>query len=251
MANMWDETESQAPAEDLDLRILRVAAAQGDQEGSLRLRLETTRGLIEGLLHPIEGGTGAVVCVGGAMGGLDGPADRLYARLPGLLAAAGVTVLRIEYRQPNNFEECVLDTLAACSFLKGIGASGVVLVGHSFGAAVVIRAGELNPFVRAVAALSTQLFGTQDVAQLGKPLLLVHGTADSILSHEASEDVYRRAADPRQIVLYAETGHGLAQARSEIDTLLTAWIPDRLAGVPMSSSRSEVVTTSDETGSSP
>jgi pimeloyl-ACP methyl ester carboxylesterase len=251
MANMWDEPEPRALTDDLDLRILRVSAGQGDQEGSLRLRLETSRGLIEGTLHPIEGGTGAVVCVGGAMGGLDGPADRLYARLPGLLAAAGVTVLRVEYRQPNNFEECVLDTLAACSFLKGIGASGVVLVGHSFGAAVVIKAGEIAPFVQAVAALSTQLFGTQDVAQLGKPLLLVHGAADTILSHEASEDVYRRAADPKQIVLYAETGHGLARARPEIDALLTAWIPDRLAGVAMPSGRSEVVTAGDETGSSP
>jgi alpha/beta superfamily hydrolase len=238
MANMWDEAER---AQDLDLRILRVAAAPvPDDEGTLFVRLETTRGQIDGILHPVEGGTGAVVCVGGAMGGVDGPADRLYRRLPGLLGEAGVTVLRVEYREPNNFEECVLDTLAGCSFLKGIGATGVVLLGHSFGAAVVIKAGELAPFVQGVASLSTQLYGTYEVEQMEKPLLLVHGTADTVLSHEASEDVFRRARDPKQIVLYAETGHGLGQAKAEIDALLTEWIPARLRGDMMASGRSEI-----------
>jgi dienelactone hydrolase len=177
------------------------------------------------------------------MGGLDGPADKLYARLPALLAPTGVTVLRLEYRTPNNFEECVLDALAGCSFLKGIGAAAIVLVGHSFGGAVVIRAGELAPLVQAVVSMSTQLYGTQEVDRLAKPLLLVHGTTDSILSHEASEDVYRRAADPRHIVLFADTGHSLIQAKAEIDTLLADWIPARLAGIPMESGRSEVATT--------
>lgn len=242
MANMWDQPEARA-AHELDLRILRVSAAPvPNEEATLFLRLETTRGALDGILHPVEGGTGAVVCVGGAMGGLDGPADSLYARLPALLAKAAVTVLRIDYRSPNQFDECVLDTLAACSFLKGIGAAGVVLVGHSFGAAVVIKAGQLAPVVSAVVSMSTQLHGTQEVEQLGKPLLLVHGTTDGVLSHEASEDVYRRAADPKHIVLYSGTGHSLIQARPEIDALLREWIPLRLAGAPMESGRSEIVT---------
>ncbi|MEX0783784.1 MAG: dienelactone hydrolase family protein [Dehalococcoidia bacterium] len=242
MGNMWDEPE--APAQDLDLRILRVAAAPAPgEEGTLFVRLETTRGQIDGVLHPVEGGTGAVVCVGGARGGLDGPADRLYARLSSLLGDNAVTVFRVEYREPNNFEECVLDALAGCSFLKGIGASGVVLVGHSFGAAVVIKAAELAPFVQGVVSMSTQLHGTYEVEQMGKPLLLVHGTADTILSHEASEDVFRRAPDPKHIVLYSDTGHGLMQAKSEIDVLLADWIPARLRGDPMETARSEVVTT--------
>ncbi|MCI0669993.1 MAG: hypothetical protein L0Y64_05995 [Myxococcaceae bacterium] len=241
MGNMWDEPEREV--QDRDLRILRVAAAPvaGD-ESTLFVRLETTRGQIDGILHPVEGGTGAVVCVGGAMGGVDGPADRLYARLPALLREARVTVLRVEYREPNNFEECVLDALAGCSFLKGIGATGVVLLGHSFGAAVVIKAGELAPFVQGVASLSTQLYGTYEVEQMEKPLLLVHGTADTVLSHEASEDVFRRARDPKQIVLYADTGHGLGHAQAEIDALLSDWIPARLRGDAMESGRSEVVT---------
>ncbi len=225
---MWDEPEEETPDGDLDLKLHRVSAAPGAAPDSLIIRLETSRGDIEGILHPVEGGASAVICVGGAMGGVDGPAGGLYARLPALLSEAKVTVLRLSYRQPNKFEECVLDTLAGCSFLKGIGASTVVLVGHSFGGAVVIKAGELAPIVRAVASLSPQLFGTRQVEQLDKPLLLVHGMEDHVLSHEASEDIYKRAREPKRIVLLAGTGHSLAEAKDEVERLLASWIPEQL-----------------------
>ncbi|MEO6397273.1 MAG: dienelactone hydrolase family protein [Tepidiformaceae bacterium] len=236
--NMWDD-EPPAGA-DLELRVIRVSAAPTETDGILSVVLETTRGAIEGVLHPVEGGTGAIVCVGGAMGGLDGPADALYSRLASALEPDGVTVLRLNYRRPNEFEECVADVLAGCSFLKGIGAMDLVLVGHSFGAAVVIKAAELSPAVVAVASLSPQLHGTRQVEQLGKPLLLVHGMADTILSHEASEDIYRRALEPKRIVLYGEAGHSLIQARDDLLELLRLWIPDRLAGLTMQGGRHEV-----------
>lgn len=234
---MWDEPEE--PQQDLDLKLLRVGAQPLDDSGALRVLLETTRGQIEGVLHPVEGGTSAVICVGGAMGGIDGPADSLYARLPLLLSSAKISVLRLEYRKPNDFEECVLDALAGCSFMKGIGATDLALVGHSFGGAVVIKAGELHDLVRGVASLSPQLYGTRQVESLNRPLLLVHGMADTILSHEASEDIYRRANEPKRIVLYAEAGHSLIQAKDKIDDLLADWLPARLGGVPDAGGREE------------
>ena len=238
---MWDEPE-EAPQQDLELKLLRVGAQPIDDSGTLRVLLETTRGQIEGILHPVEGGSTAVICVGGAMGGVEGPADSLYARLPLLLSSAKVTVLRIEYRKPNDFEECVLDALAGCSFMKGIGAADLVLVGHSFGGAVVIKAGELHESVRGIASMSPQLYGTRQVENLNKPLLLIHGMSDSILSHEASEDIYRRALEPKRIVLYAEAGHSLIQAKQQIDDLLSDWIPARLGSVPDVGGREEYET---------
>ncbi|HMS57837.1 MAG TPA: dienelactone hydrolase family protein [Tepidiformaceae bacterium] len=241
--NMWDmgPEEDDEQDEDLTLQLTRVSASPTDDPKVFKVHLESTRGTIEGILHPVEGGTGAVICVGGAMGGFDGPADSLYPRLAGLLAPKGVTTLRIEYRQPNNFEECVIDVMAGCSFMQGIGAEDLVLLGHSFGAAVVIKAGELFPRVRGVAAMSPQLHGTRQVQQLGRPLLLIHGTSDSILDSEASEDIYRRAQDPKRIVLFSDTGHSLVQAKAQIDALLTEWIPQRLNDDPMQSGRSECI----------
>ena len=239
---MWDEPEEPQQEQDLDLRVLRVGAQPIDDSGTLRVVLETTRGQIEGILHPVEGGTTAVICVGGAMGGTEGPADSLYARLHLLLSSAKVTVLRIQYRKPNEFEECVLDALAGCSFMKGIGATDLALVGHSFGGAVVIKAGELHDMVRGVVSMSPQLYGTRQVEALNKPLLLIHGMSDTILSHEASEDIYRRVLEPKRIVLYAEAGHSLIQAKQQIDDLLSDWIPARLGGVPDTGGREEYET---------
>ena len=79
------------PGTDRGLSIHGVAAAPGEQPGSLVLRIETSRGPIEAIIHTVEGGTGAVIFVGGAMGGLDGPADKIYSRLPAALAESGVS----------------------------------------------------------------------------------------------------------------------------------------------------------------
>ena len=227
-------------SEDLTLSLRNVTASPGEAEDSLNVSLQTTRGDIQGIFHPVEGGTGAAIFVGGAMGGLDGPADSLYKRIPAGLAEAQVSCLRLNYRHANNFEECVLDVLAGCSFLKGIGASDIVLVGHSFGGAVVVKAGELHQSVRGVVSMSPQLHGTRQVESLGKPLLLIHGAADTVLDSEASEDIFRRALDPKRLVLYGDTGHSLIQAAADVEKELLTWIPARLAAEVMETGRSEV-----------
>lgn len=231
-------TEPPTPEpEDLTLSLHNVTAAPGPSAESLAVVLETSRGDIQGVFHPVQGGSGAAICAGGAMGGLEGPAGGLFARLPGLLNPHGVSVLRLDYRQPNVFEECVLDVLAGCSFLKGIGATDAVLVGHSFGGAVVVKAGALHPLVRAVASLSPQLFGTRQVEELALPLLLVHGSADEVLDSEASEDIFRRAADPKQLVIYGDAGHSLETVAEALDGLVASWVEARLLAEPVESGR--------------
>ncbi len=230
---------SQSGSDDLTLSLKNVIAAPGDEPDSMKVALQTDRGEIPGIFHPVEGGTGAAIFVGGAMGGLEGPADSVYKRIPEKLKEAQISCLRLSYRHPNDFEECVLDVLAGCSFLKGIGASDIVLVGHSFGGAVVIKAGEIHQSVRAVASMSPQLHGTRQVERLGKPLLLIHGAADNILDSEASEDIFRRALDPKRVVLYGDTGHSLIQASISVEKELAAWIPARLAAEVMETGRSE------------
>jgi alpha/beta superfamily hydrolase len=208
---------------------IQAVAAQEQPDGTFRLVINTSRGELPVALHPCEGEPGAAIFVGGALGGLDGPAGGLYPRLAQSLASAddgsGLTSLRLHYRQPGEFQECVLDVLAGLSFLKGIGAQRVALVGHSFGAAVVIKAGELSELATGVAALSPQLYGTRSVQRLApRSLLLVHGTADDILDCAASQDIYERALEPKRLVLYDGADHTLMQCRDELDELLRAWL---------------------------
>jgi dienelactone hydrolase len=160
------------------------------------------------------------------MGGFEGPANDLYGRLADRVRPR-LSGLRLHYRQPGEFEECVLDVLAGVSFLRGMGATGgIALVGHSFGGAVVIKAGELADAVAGVAALSPQLHGTRTVDRLGKPLLLVHGMRDGILDHAASEDIHARALEPKRLVLYAEADHMLSQSATSVEELLASWLPE-------------------------
>jgi fermentation-respiration switch protein FrsA (DUF1100 family) len=222
--------DDEALSPDAEIAIEAVAGREGP-DGTFDLLIKTSRGEISGLLHPCEGESGAALFLGGALGGLDGPANALYPRLAQELAAretGGLTSLRLHYRMPGEFIECVLDALAGLSFLKGIGARRVAVVGHSFGAAVAIKAGELSELACGVASLSPQLYGTRTVQRLApRPLLLVHGTADTILDCAASQDIYDRALEPKRLVLYEGADHGLMSCADELFDLLRDW----LAGV--------------------
>ena len=215
---------------DLELSILGVAGKERP-DGAVDININSTRGEINGILHTCEGEPGAVIYVGGALGGFDGPAGGLYPKLAHeLTSPGGMTGLRLHYRQPGEFEECVLDVLGGVSFLRGVGAQRVVLVGHSFGAAVVIKAGELSDAVAGVAALSPQLYGTRTVERLApRPLLIVHGTADKILDAEASKDIYSRAKEPKRLELYEGAGHGLGSCAEELFELVKGWLLEALA----------------------
>ncbi len=216
---------------DLEIAIDAVAARERP-DAAFDVILRTSRGEISGVLHPCEGEACAAIFVGGALGGLDGPANAIYPRLAEALAAPaegdGLSSLRLHYRQPGEFIECVLDVLAGLSFLKGLGAGRVALVGHSFGAAVAIKCGELSELVAGVAALSSQLYGTRSAQRLSpRPLLLVHGTADGVLDCAASKDIYERALEPKRLVLYEGADHTLASCAEELFELLRRWLQER------------------------
>ena len=128
---------------------------QEEAPGQDRLSLVTAAGEIQGRLHPASAGDAAVLWVFGAGGGLGGPAGGLYTRLGQRLRPRGVTSLELAYRHPGRLGPCVQDVVVGLAWLAGEGRGRVVLVGHSFGGAVVITAGAASKAVVAVAALSS------------------------------------------------------------------------------------------------
>ena len=225
-------TSQPEPEDAYSLELTRVTS-QGTVEGVEHLLLYTNGGIIPARFHAVDGATTAVVWVGGAGGGLDGPAGGLYPRLAGQLAGQQIASLRLDYRHPNELLACILDTLLGVAYLKMQSLNRAVLVGHSFGGAVVISAGALGEEVAGVAALSSQTYGTDLAAELSpKSLLLMHGTADEILPHACSLDIYRRAAEPKKIQLYQGCRHGLDECRDRLDRDLADWIVRVLAASP-------------------
>jgi alpha/beta superfamily hydrolase len=208
---------------------------EGDAGQGLVLR--TSRGDIAAIFHEAPHSKQAVVWVCGARGGFGGPAGGAYSRLAEQFTGRGISSLRLNYRQPNEFPECLLDVLAGIVFLEKSGYGPVVLVGHSFGGAVVIAAGAASHHVSGVVSLSPQTYGAHMAGLLSpKPLLVVHGKGDTRLPYTCGVQVHSWARDPKELVLFDGAEHRLEECRPELEALLGQWIPATLlARVPQQS----------------
>ncbi len=205
----------------LELRDVRV---KPNTPGVEQVQLETNKGTIDCLYHTSAAGEAAVLWVGGAGGGLFGPAGGMYPRLAGQLVGDHIASLRLDYRFPNHLEKCALDTLLGVDYLGTRGRTRVALVGHSFGGAVVITAGAQSEAVVAVAALSSQTYDTTLADGIApRSLLLMHGTNDPVLPDYCARDIYSRAGEPKKILLYPGCGHGLDECREQVDHDLLQW----------------------------
>ena len=189
----------------------------------------TMSGLLTILWHGTGDEEAVVVCAGGAMGGLLGPADGLYHDLGVALVAEGIATLRVGWRRPNDLDGCTHDLLAALELAVRRGARRAVTVGHSFGGAVAVQAGVLaDDLVAGVVTLATQSAGCEVADRLaGRPVLCLHGDADELLPPMCSELVAGLSGG--ELVVLPGAGHLLTQAGDELRARLLAWIPATLA----------------------
>ena len=212
------------------IKLFRVTEAKlpyGDVgEG---LKFHTNRGEFSGIMHRAQGSTRAVVWVCGARGGFVGPGPGSYANLSERLVGEGITSLRLDYRFPNDLLECVLDLITGVNHLKDQGYGPAVVVGHSFGGAVVVAAGANSAHIKGIVSLSPQTYGAGMAGQLApRKLLVAHGKADTRLPYSCATQIYEWAKEPKELVLFEDAEHRLEECRDELETLLAAWIPATL-----------------------
>ena len=194
------------------------------------LRFKTNRGDFNAILHRARDADRAVIWVCGARGGFGGPGPGTYARMSERFTGEGITSLRLDYRYANDVFECALDLLAGVAYLKGTGHKPVVVVGHSFGGAVVIAAGANSDHIKGVVALSPQTYGAGMAGQISpRKLLVVHGKADTRLAFACGQQIYDMANEPKQLVLYEGAEHRLEECRDDLEELLGNWIPEALS----------------------
>ena len=219
------------PDGELSIRIEDVAPWKPpDGQPGRGMLLRTNRGDIQAVIYNDKSSktSKAVIWVYGARGGFVGPGNGLYTELAEEMKSQ-FTSLRLDYRFPNDIPECVMDTLAGVSFLKAADHSEIVLVGHSFGGAVVISAAPLSDEVKAVAALSSQTYGASNAGAVSpRPMLLVHGSDDTRLPPRCSEQIYQWADEPKELHIMQGAGHRLDECKDELRILLRDWISEIL-----------------------
>lgn len=197
------------------------------QDGNDVVRIQTSGGVIDCRLNDAARPDAAVVWVGGAGGGLTGPARGMYPRLAGALAGEGIGSLRVDYRHPNNLTSCVLDTLVGAVYLETLRYRRLILVGHSFGGAVVITAGAQSDAVIGVITLASQNAGTERAEDLApRALFCLHGAADTVLPIACSRDIINRARQPKRLEIYPGCSHGFDQCVEDVDRDILGWIHD-------------------------
>ena len=195
------------------------------------LGLVTDRGVIPAILHSADEASKAVIWVCGARGGFGGPGPGLYEQLAQQFTLQGITSLRLDYRVPNDLPECAVDLMAGVTYLENTGHDPVVVVGHSFGGAVVIAAAAVSRHVSGVVSLSPQTYGANMAGLISpRPVLIVHGKADTRLPYSCGMQVYEWAQEPKRLVLYDDAEHRLEECKQELAALLTEWIPETLNG---------------------
>ena len=99
-----------------------------------------------------------------------------------------------------------------------------MVVGWSFGGSPCFKvAGKEPTRLRGVATVASQTAQTEGVHRMSpRPLLLLHGTGDRVLSSSCSESLYNSygAAGQRELKLFPGDDHGLTQNAPEVEKLI-------------------------------
>lgn len=202
----------------------RTGALRGPLVAGDRVSIPSARGLVTAFRHGPHDAPGAVLMVGGVGNDVEGPAGT-YIDLAERLADHGLAGLRVSYRRTGIHDECVHDVQAAVAAAAEQGAQRVVLLGWSFGGAVVIAAGARRDTVVGVATFATQSYDAGEARFLApRPLLLIHGTDDRILPPSCSHTVFGMAAEPKDIVLYPGETHTLDRFGTRFVDDILRWV---------------------------
>jgi alpha-beta hydrolase superfamily lysophospholipase len=207
--------------------MLADAEVRLQEDGYYPVKLITNRGAIHCLYYPVENAQLGAIWVGGVGGGWDTPAQGLYPQLCKELQKEAIASLRVRYRYPTDLKESVLDVLAGLTYLQDEGIKSIALIGHSLGGAVVIRAATQSQAVRTAVTLASQAYGaTHPAPELATrcSLLLLHGTADPVLSPDCSQHIYDLALEPKRLIIYPDAGHNLDEVATEVHQVVRDWV---------------------------
>ncbi|KAL9658794.1 hypothetical protein ABK040_005948 [Willaertia magna] len=205
---------------------------------SKKIGIHTSKGEIPAVLHQNNNSeikpSAGVVMIAGAGGGVYGPCGMYEELCNEFCKNPNIISLRFDQRFPAQLSDGVWDNQAAIKYLVNhYEIEKFVIIGWSFGGAVVLQTAALNPYVKGVITLASQTAGaTQPVRKLqNTSLLFIHGTADQCLPYSCSETLYQLAGSnhpDRTLKLCPQDSHGFDKNYKETKSLIKSWACKRL-----------------------
>lgn len=183
----------------------------------------TSKGIILGFRHGPDDARKCLVLVGGAMGGLGGPAG-IYHDVGLILAQLGIATVRLHFRNPGDVVESAIDTLLVTRLQIEQGVERVALGGHSFGSAVVVQAARTleDRELAGLVFLAPQTAGTQGLEEIGAiPALFVHGANDGVLDPDCSRELAASVDGDPDVRILDGVGHLMVEAADDVRDLIT------------------------------
>jgi alpha/beta superfamily hydrolase len=176
----------------------------------------------------------AAILLSGAGGGVTGPSS-IYLSLACKLATLGrgIPCLRLDYRYPAINQPCVNDAKAGMAYLRDMyGLDRFVLIGWSFGGAVVFTAAAEDERVVGCATVASQTAGCEGIRKLPpRPVLLLHGSGDNTLNVGCSQRLWHMYGDgDRMLQVFEGDNHSLSKNAERAEEMLCEFVA-RCAGI--------------------
>jgi len=114
---------------------------------------------------------------------------------------------------------------AARAFSQAHG-SPMVLIGHSGAGAAALEAAQGMDAVAAVATIGAPFREGSRLADLGRPLLVMHAPGDTVIGIDQARLLYRAAVHPKSFVSLDAADHGLSREADAlyVGRMLHAWV---------------------------
>lgn len=164
---------------------------------------------------------------GGYLEPVEDETNGIYGRVADWAIMRGTESIFVKYRYPGNLEESVEDALSGAAYLKQRGATQFVVMGWSFGGAVMIHTSIALENVLLSVGFSPQAQYTESVVEFSnQKLLLFHSYDDENVPYDASPDILSRAPEGIEKLLVSLNGasHNLRGTQAEIDPVVFEWI---------------------------
>ncbi|KAK4150688.1 Alpha/Beta hydrolase protein [Chaetomidium leptoderma] len=170
----------------------------------------------------------AAILLSGAGGGVTGPSS-IYLSLACKLATLGrgIPSLRLDYRYPSHTEACVNDAKAGMAYLRDMyGLDRFVLIGWSFGGAVVFTAAAEDARVVGCATVASQTADAEGIKRLPpRPVLLLHGSGDNTVPVGCSQRLWHMYGDgDRMMQVFEGDNHSLGKNAELAEEMLCEFV---------------------------